>query len=394
MAQKQLRLSWSAIQSFLSCQRKYDLTYNENLQRKPSAAHRNLILGSAFHAGLEEALLDTFEGEYHQMVGTQEWCVSRAVAAAKRYIAQSTVKNKEIKDWENGGVKVRDDQYYAMLLDTEVVVTALLRFHIPLIGLGTRYTVPTVADVLSGQPPEYRGTDGTPIPAIEWHFEYQLDPDTVISGYIDSIVWDNEVGEYVMIDWKTRGTFPDDAMAMIDGQLHLYAAIVNDMALQHSGVTPINKVLMYQMKTKTPSPASIHAKNGTPNTGAASYDTTWEHWKATLPKGINPDRYYEVMKNKVKQPTDFQRLVDAAATEVSGMMALDNIRAAVSSIRSALDSGKPMAAILSSDKCKWCDFMMLCGNVLRYGGDASTLLSEFYQTRDGNEIDETMAAED
>lgn len=388
---RQLRLSWSAIQSFLSCQRKYDLTYNENLQRKPSAEHRNLVLGSSFHAGLEAALQYTFEVDSEQMAGTETHMITRAIKAARQYIEQSTVLNKEVKDWENGGQLTRDNDYYNMLGDVTGIVAELLRFHIPLIGLGSRYTVPTIADVLSGEPPVYREPL---LPAIEWHFEYSVDADTLLTGYIDSIVWDNDNEEYVMIDWKTRGSFPDDRMAMIDGQLHLYAAVVNQLAYNNSGATPINKVVMYQMKTKTPSPASIHAKTGVPNTGAASYDTTWEYWVATLPKGIKAERYWEVMQHKVKQPTDFQRQIDAAVTDISSSLALDNIYAAVDSIRAALDSGKPLAAILSSDKCKWCDFVMLCGNVLRYGGEVNSLLNEFYQHRDATAIDEIMTVED
>lgn len=389
-----LRLSWSSIQSFLSCQRKYDLTYRENIQRIPSAASRLMMLGSTVHAGIEAALQAEFEIDYHQNAGRVDWLVTAAVTRAREYVEQSTIPNKKIKDYSNGGVLTLDQDYYNMMREVSQLAVSLLRFHIPLIGLGDRYLVPTVRDVVSGLPPEYRHEEGQePIPAIEWHFEFPVDENTILSGYIDTILWDTVEQEYVIVDWKTRGSFPDDRMALIDGQLHLYAAVVNSMAEHINGVSPINRVMMYQLKTKTPSPASIHAKTGIPNTGARSYDTTWEVWKATLPKGIDPDRYWNVMKDKVKQPSEFQHPVMGAVTDTSSQLAVDNVKAAVYAIRAALESGTPLPAILSSNKCQWCDFTMLCTNVLRYGGDPSSILSEFYQPRSTDAIELEMAEE-
>lgn len=383
---QQLRLSWSAIQTFLSCQRKYDLSYRENLQRKPSAEHRNLILGSAFHAGVEAALRQHFWTDYAQHINTTDWLVAEALAAARNYIKGATVSNKMVKDYQNGGLLTHDFAYYNMIREVTQLVVELLRYHVPLIGLGNRYTVPSVDDVLSGEPPIGRPSNGRYYdadsdwpdvqPAVEWHFEYQVDGDTTLTGYIDTILWDTNAQDYVMVDWKTRNMFPNDNYAMIDGQLHLYAAVVNALAEK----PVINQVMMYQMLTKPPAPAKMSTSNK-PLTGASGYATTWEVWSESLPDGVDPEKYYNTIKDKLKDDSYFQRPVRGAVTETSSLLAMANVDAAVISIRSALASGMPLPAILSSNGCKFCDFAILCGNVLRYGGDAQSVLDNQYQER-------------
>lgn len=381
-----LRLSWSAIQSFLACQRRYELSYRENLQRQPNAAQGNLLLGSAVHAGIETALRASFE-ERHPATA---WEVG--IRAARRYVQQATVPNRTIRD--SYGTTVPDYEYYSMVKEVEAVAAALLDFHYPQFEIGERFTVPTIAEVLSNTPPAKTHLrpieDPNDQPAIEWHFELPLDADTILSGYIDTVLWDVVEQEYVMVDWKTRTQFPSDMMAMIDGQLHLYAGVVNAMAGFYGTATPINKLLMWQLRAKPPQPASISKRNGLPNTGAASYDTTWEIWSATLPRNIRAADYAEIMEGKLKEARDFQRVIPAVVTETSTKLALDNVLAAVASIRAAIATGKPMAAILSANGCKFCDFAMLCANAFRYGGDVAPLVEQFYQPRIADIVEEIV----
>lgn len=387
-----LRVSWSSMQSYLTCPRKYELSYVSGLQRKPSADHRNLMLGSAFHAGIQAALLAEYSSSLHMMAMTTEWMVKAAVDAARAYIREHTVTDKMVRDYTAPGAMVLDFDYYNMVREVGVLVVELLRYHIPLLGLGSRYIVPSVGDVVRGLPPEYRHADGAdPVPAVEWHFEYPLMDNVTLSGYIDAVLWDTQTNEYVIVDWKTRGNFPFDDDALIDGQLHLYAAVVNDLSEYmhgaHPEAAPIHNVVMWQFKTKTPSPASISKKTLLPNVGAKSYDTTWEVWCATLPAGINPDDYVD-LKAKMKTDEDFQRRVVAPVTALSTTLARENAEAAVRAIQWQLQSNHPAPAVLSSNGCKFCDFAMLCRNPLRYGGDVQTMLDEHYTTRNTNEEEE------
>lgn len=381
---EKLRVSWSSIQAYLSCPRKYDLSYRARLQRLPSAEHRNMILGSAFHAGIDRALREEFDASVHQISITTPWLVQAAVEEARIYIEQATVVNKRIPSEAAGGALALDFDYYQMLREVSALVVELLEYHLPKIGIGSRYLVPSIPDVLAGNAPQWLGND--PVPATEWHFEYPLDENTVLSGYIDSILWDTEEEQYVMVDWKTRGVFPYDGVALLDGQLHLYAAVVNDMAGYFNGQRPINKIVMYQFRTKTPAPASISKRTNLPNDGAKSYDTTWEVWCNTLPHGIDPTRY-TYMQALMKTDADFQHPVQAAVTQFSCDAALQNVDAAVASMRAAIASGKPMAAVLSSNGCKWCDFARLCATPLRYGGELDSLIAAYYETKPEKETE-------
>lgn len=376
-----LRISWSAIQTFLSCQRKYALSYIEGLQRIPSADNRNLMLGSAFHAGIEAALLAAFDASVGQYTMTTTWLVDAAVKGSTQYLKDATIKNKQVKDYDLGGLRL-DYDYYAMVDELRLLVPEMLKYHIPLIGIGSRYIVPSVHDVALNQYPSGAALHGQePKAAVEMHFEYPLNKDTLLTGYVDTILWDDESKEYVIFDWKTRNVFPDDRMALIDGQAHLYAAVINAMAKQETGQTPISKVTMYQFLNSTPKPASISKKSGLPNTGAESYATTWEVWKATLPKGIKAERYEAEMRPKLKDDSYWQRPVSGIVTDASSQLALDNVYSAVYAMKCAFASNHTLPASLSSKSCEYCDFAMLCTNVLRYGGDPTSIISEFYQER-------------
>lgn len=378
-----LYISWSSIQSFLSCQRRYELSYIENLQRKPGVENRNLLLGSAVHAGIEAALRYSFEADQDQHIMTEEWLVGAAINAAQTYLFDHTAEDKQIKDYTTGQM-VTDMAYYDMLLELKALVVELLAFHIPLIGIGTRYMVPRVIDFMNGLPPWGYTVDTSEAnqrPTIEVPIELPLDESGILTGYADSILWDADNNEYVLIDWKTRGVFPDDRLAALDGQLHLYAAALNETANFVAGVKPIQKVILWQVRTKTPSPASISKRTNLPNVGAESYDTTQDYWLKTLPKGIDPEKWLPQMAGKFKDPSEFQRQVTGVVTDTSSALALENAKAALEAIRAGIESRKAMPAVLGSRACEYCDFLMLCQTPLRYGGDIQPLVEEFYQPR-------------
>ena len=376
-----LRLSWSAILAYLKCQRKFELAYGNNLQKIPGAESRALMLGSATHAGVEAALLHNFNTNDSDPYVL----VTAAISGVRKYIQVATIRNKTIYNYEYRTL-VPDNEYYMMVREVGKLAEELVRFHVPLIGIGTRYLTASTEDVLQNVPPNTAKLQkGVKLatPAIEWNFEYDLGENTILTGTVDTVLWSVEDEGYVVVDWKTRGAFPIDSLAMLDGQTHLYAAVINAFAYHYRKVNPIKAVAMWQLRTKTPSPASISVKTNLPNTGAASYDTTWDYWVETLPAGIDPEKYRELMEPKMKSPDEFQRVLKSVVTEASSALAVENVQVAAESIRAALATGKALPAILSSDGCKFCDFVPICSTALRYGGDVKSVIDHQYMQREG-----------
>jgi PD-(D/E)XK nuclease superfamily len=379
----QIRLSWSAMQSFLTCPRKHHLTYLQNLQKKPTAEKARLVFGSAFHKGIETALHMSVRGRH-----SLETYQTEAVAAARKYVTDNTVSGLTVRNHK--GELVTDTEYYNSMADVKASVGDLLRYHIKVMGFGShfhdRFIVPALSDLAMGEAPS-AVMDANALPLIEYHFEYELLSNVVLSGYVDAILWDVELGQYVIYDWKTRTQFPFDQYAEIDGQLHLYAAVINELF----PLANVSEVRMYQMLTKPPQPASI-SKKGVPNLGAASYNTTWEVWCATLPRGLVAEHYREALEGKLKTDEDFYRVVSVPITRYSCHEALDNAVTIAHMIEPAYEWDAP-PAVLSSNGCKFCEFAMLCGGVLRYGGDATSVLTEHYIPRKIESIEEDITEE-
>ncbi len=366
-----MRLSWSSIQKFLSCQRAYELHYIEGLQRKPGADKKNLLRGSAFHVGLDAALQASAAG------ATDEVMVKAAKFAAENYLTIKQIADKTVYNWTTRQEEP-DVEYAQMFNELHWLVPNLLEYHIPMIGLGKRYQVVKRGDVVelgTLKPEEFEQL------AIEWKFNVEITSEDTLSGIIDTVLYDTIDDVFLLVDWKTRDGFPNDSMALLDGQLHLYAGVLNT----YFGAK-IARVAMWQFLTSTPKPASMSVK-GIPNTGAASYATTWKHWCETLPYGIDPEKYEEIMRPKMKQDADFQRLVIGEVTKASTHLMFENVQATLASLKASVASELPFPAVLGSSACKWCDFAKLCANAFRYGGDVTEILERDYEKKSGGSLE-------
>ncbi len=364
--------SWSKLQTYLTCPRKYELRYVENLEKIPGAERRPMILGTAFHAGIAEFLDAEWSSEY-----ACSGAIDRAVAAALVSLNEQTVADKTYWDYEQSAY-LTDNAYYEMINDLHHLLPKLLMYHLPLIGIGTRYVVATVGNlfpaVINGHKPmiEYE------IDTLSW------------KGYVDAVLIDMETGQQVAVDWKVRSSFPFDAMASIDGQLPFYAAVLNEMGAN------ISQTIMWQFKNSVPKPARIN-KNGQPS--IAAQDTTWEYWVETLPaplqKFVKPgdtDRFggfmreiAETLKPKLKTAQDFQHPVIAEVTDFSSAILMGSVHSTVRALQHQIqdvhDYSGLYPAILSSYGCKGCEFWKLCSAPLKYGGDAADIVEHEYQKR-------------
>lgn len=308
-----MSLSWSSAQKYKECPRRFMLEKERGWRKADEGEEaRSRILGSAFHEGIRAH----FAGE-------------NGVQAAREYVKQATNTEKYNYFGEI------DDLYYRMMQEIEITVVDMLRTYIPWVT--DRYT---------------------PV-ALEVPFD-----DGETKGIIDAIMWDNQNQEHVVVDWKTHRALPDMAQVAVDDQLVLYA--YHAMGL-YPGIV-INAVHQVNFRTGTPKPASISAKTGQPNMGAASYDTTLDVWLATLPAGVNASKYIDEIKPKLKQQEDFCRIVELVIDEKVIEKALDNLRETgimidISRERNIWPGNQ------STHLCKYCPFVGLCSSVWRFGTD-------------------------
>ena len=347
-----MSISWSQKVAANKCLRNWELGYVERLERIPGVSHLNRIRGSAFHAAVEAA----FRNPSYPVVA--------AIDAATAYLTSSTILDKQVWDYEFREYRP-DTAYYEMMEALKLEMPGLLQYHIPLIGVGTKYRVATFGEIFDGSSDKL---------LLEYHIEGHV-ADIYVHGYIDAILVDLETGERIITDWKLRQSFERDEVVQVDGQLMFYAALL------HRRGASISKSMQWQFRKKTPSPASISKKTKKPNTGAKTYDTTWEHWVNTLPAGIDPDKYAELMKPKLKDDSYYQKMVETVITDASCALSLEDMAASIEIMEYA-KARELFPAIQSSMTCQYCDFLMLCATPLKHGGDATELIASEYRSKE------------
>lgn len=388
MNNQRITLRWSSLYAFMKCQRKYRLAYKEGWRRRVSSESRALILGSAIHAGIQDALnLIHYAPESDAAALT-----AAARQGARDWLARHHDPDKQVYDWDRREW-VPDEEYDLMMRDVEVQALNVLAYQIPRIGLGTKYRVPTVAEVI-GRDPEFCytcetygavdagrcevcGADSTlNLPAIEWQFSevFRLENgnEYEITGTIDTVLQDIETGEYIVADWKSRANIPPERLIDLDGQLKLYGAIINHMA----GYPVITKTLQYQMRTLVPKPARITEKKR--QVSVASISSTWEVWSESVRQlGLDPEQYREQMEPKLHPPEHFTLAVFTPITPIGNKLAIDNALRIGEAIRFAETTGS-FPGIPHSMGCQFCGFKNYC-RTLEVGGDTETVLAMDYE---------------
>lgn len=359
--------SHTRLQTAMKCGQLYRWRYQQRIKERPSVGSRPMILGSAVHAAFEEALRAKTERPTLKLEGL----IALAVMHAREYIKGETQPN--VRKYENG-VQVYDSDYYEMMRLLGDEAAELIVHYLPTVPDSWR--IATKRQVIPSRYPagDKRGDEL----ALEWQIRHTFPDGQEFTGVVDAVIVDINTDALLMVDWKVKSQFPTDDKAALDGQLHLYAAILN-----HYGAN-IREVCMYQMKSTPPAPAETGkgAKNkGEILTGRDSYATTWEHWCATVPMGTNVSKYEASMKPKMKTMDYFVRPVYSDVTRWSSQFSLDN---AVQAIRMIENDTLP--AVLNAWTCGYCQFARLC-DARKNGGNIDTLVQLAYD-RETEEEDE------
>lgn len=326
------RLSWSGLQALLSCGQKFRYTQLERLEKIPNSANFGRLRGTFFHAAIASALKG-----WHYSAGMRE---AREEEDNK---FSGVTDRRELDDTLNRAFKEAAE---------------LAEYHLPKLGIGK-----LIKPIL-----------------VEQEFLLKFSKNFDFSGRYDAIIEDLETGETVLVDWKLRDSFNSLESAMMDGQLYAYAYALRELG------TKVDAIRFYEFSSKTPSPASIKVSKGVPtgipNTGAASYDTTWERWSTDVRRFgvVDPDDYRDEMEGKLKTDADFMNIISLPLTPASYRETERRLEAARQLLEFAATQEVPTAAY-SSYICKSCDFLKLCLSEGRHGQDATELKKRYYVKR-------------
>jgi hypothetical protein len=332
--QKNDKLSWSSMQALLTCGQKFDFAQLQRLERLPFAGSFNRLRGTFFHAGIDAAL----QGK--NVWGAMVRCREQEELKAAQIVDPRQLQ--EVGDTLKRALKEAKD---------------LVDYYLPQLGFGTRIT-----------PVESEGE--FTVPFMEG-FDF--------NGRYDAIIIDTETKQRLLVDWKLRTSFSDIDALMLDGQLYAYAWALGQLG------KPVDGIRFYEFKAKLPSPASMQVKGGVPtgvpNTGAASYDTTWEAWSATVREygAVDPEIYRNQMEGKLKDASEWMNVVDLPLTPFS-LAETERRLAAARELLAFTKAQVVKTAAYSSFVCGGCDFQKICV-LARHGLDTSGVVKQYYGKR-------------
>lgn len=256
-------ISVSQLQSFLSCRKKWEYGYVEEIT--PRVDRPYLTIGKLCHKGMQAAMQYQWEWE-----NTIKYCREDALRVAKlaimseheEYMRSNVFLEEEIPDIEQ------------ILTDALAVFEqAFWEFNIE------KYEVLTLK------------RSGEDIPALELHFKVPCPPTKGMHGYIDAILRDKETGLIWCVDYKFRKSLSSDEDEASNIQNAVYAYVCSKMGVQIAGT-----MTWQHLNVPTATPAIL--KNGT--VSRAKIRTTWNAYRSfCVEHGVDPEPYREEMQEKL-----------------------------------------------------------------------------------------------
>ncbi len=380
-----LYLSHSQIRN-LACGRKFEYQQLRQLERNVSALP--LEIGKTFHAAMAAALHASLD----PLGLTNEAMIAAAHNDMEDYLQQPQLEFEP---------DISVDEIRS-------VVSAMLHYYIPLIELNKTWRVANaneifplekcegchgygeVPDKTTGELIECEDCDGQgqwhdDDPMIEYEFAVKVTEDVVVKGIVDAVLIHLDSNEPHIIDWKTMRTPMDKDVALLDGQLQLYAAMLNLAGAK------IRNVMMWQMNKQTPKPATITPAKK--NIGVGNQITTWDVWFDTLPMdkkvivANDIEQWKKWGEEKLHLPSYFSHQISDYLDETANALALENLQSQVRLINyyiGEFNEGRALPAIANAGFdgiCTWCSFKMICIEPRRYGTDEALILQEHYRAR-------------
>lgn len=263
-------VSVSQLQTFLSCKRKWQYNYIENL--KPRVERSYLTIGKLCHKGMQVAMQNLWKDQRAGLDTTRDgglfnsW-LKKAIEAMQKeydeYCLETPHLEEEVPEFEQ------------LWTDAEAVFTQAFEEFEP-----WKYEVVTLYD------------KGKPIPALELHFRVPCPPMKGLHGYVDAILRDKETGFTWCTDYKFRKSLAPDEDESFNIQNAVYSYACAKMGIDITGT-----MTWQHLNTPAADPAIL--KDG--SISRAKIKTTWDHYaKFCEEHGQDPMDYYNDMVSKLE----------------------------------------------------------------------------------------------
>lgn len=336
-------VSVSQLQTFLSCRKKWEYNYIENI--KPRVERSYLTIGKLCHKGMQAAMQalwytesQVYDGEtFDAMAEYSNW-LNEGIGAIReeydKYICNTDLLDEEMPDMEQ------------MLHDAvSVFIQAFKEFQ------PWKYEVVTLCD------------KGQLIPALELHFRVPCPPTKGLHGYIDAILKDKETGSTWCVDYKFRKSLSPDEDEAFNIQNAVYA-----YACQKMGVEITGTMTWQHLNIPAADPAIL--KDG--KISRAKIKTTWDHYeKFCMKHGQDPEDYFLEMQEKLSGIEWWRATLEYRNKDTVFTIWRECVEPVAKAVRSAYGVKAKNFRSMYPWNCKMCQYQSLCQAELRdYDADA------------------------
>jgi RecB family exonuclease len=219
----------------------------------------------------------------------------------------------------------------------------------------------------------------TPV-LVEERVSVELIPGITSVSVIDLVLRDRD-DRLWLVEHKTGASIPNPQVRLLDLQTLLYTAT---LPLTHG--IEVDGILWNYLRTKEPTAPEQLKSGGFSH--SKSQDTTWETYHGALAKaGISAESYADMKALLVDRETTrfFPRHENYVVLDRDKLLR-DYIKTAsrmrTSVLRWEQKVDQPVRTITRD--CQWCPYYRLCEADLT-GGDDTTLIQQFYTTREDRE---------
>ena len=333
-------VSVSQLQTFLSCKKKWEYGYIENLT--PRVEKSYLTIGKLCHKGMQVAVYMLWQGTPWERA--LKFGLSAVRDEWTEYMNVTPMLTEELSDMDE------------LLHDALSVFSQAFREFEP-----WKYEVLTLK------------RSGEEIPALELHFKVPCPPTKGLHGYIDAILKDKETGFLWCVDYKFRRTLAADDDERFNLQNAVYMMACRQMGIDVAGT-------MTWQRYNTPSTVPKFNQDG--SVSRSKIRCTWTRYRRFLEEvGLDPTDY-EDMEDKLADVETCRATREVRSDEMIDLVWDQVVESASRSIRCLADAYESLDCTPSMDPwtCRMCSFQSLCQAELR-GYDADYIRETEYTLR-------------